>query len=183
MQHPAATAVIDRRYRESFAATVQPSFRDYVGYSRTSGSIAALGFRRASGGALFLESYLDQPVEALVAQALARPCDRSAIVEIGNFAADNAVVMLDLWGKVANDLGGACEIAVATLTAPLRRMFQRIGIPIQIIAPALQQRLGADGASWGSYFAQDPQVCVGVIADGQQALAIWLQRRRTGNAA
>ena len=30
--------------------------------------------------------------------------------------------MIELWGAVANDLGGSSEVAVATLTAPLRRM-------------------------------------------------------------
>lgn len=183
MPQSAEIHLISRRYRDVFGAALAPSFIAYMGKDTQSGTGAALGYRRANETPLFLETYLDQPIEALVSDRLGRTIARSQIVEIGNFAADNALAMIDLWGAAANDLGGASEIAVATLTAPLRRMFARIGLPLTMLAPAIPARLGQGAGAWGSYFDLDPQICMGVIAEGQRALATFLARRNRQDAA
>lgn len=173
--------LIGRKYREVFGASAWPCFTDWI---RAEGvPCAALGYRRASSGSLFLEAYLERPVDEVVSAALGRPVARDAIVEIGNFAADNAIAMVELWGRAANDLGGNGEIAVATLTAPLRRMFARIGLPIMPVAKADPARLENASAEWGSYYATDPLVCIGVIADGQAAISAFLARRNRKAAA
>jgi hypothetical protein len=177
MNSNVAVSVMGRKYLEVFGASPVPSFSDYVATGREPDRLAGLGYRRASDGGVFLESYLDGPVEVEVGKALGRRIARSDVVEIGNFAADNAFVMLELWGAAANDLAGSGEIAVATLTAPLRRIFNRIGLPFLSICPARAERLGPGAGEWGSYYQQDPQVCAGVIADGQAAIARWLSRR------
>lgn len=171
--------LIRRKYRETFGATLHPQYAQWM----EAGASAALGYRRADALPLFLETYLDAPIEDLVSQALGRPVEREAIVEIGNFAADNALAMIQLWGSAANDLSSTSEVAVATLTAPLRRMFTRIGLPITVLAPACRERLGGHGDSWGSYYDLDPQVCCGEIAPGQQAIAAFLARRNLRDAA
>ena len=125
----------------------------------------------------FLEAYLDAPVEDLAAIALGRPVARRQIVEIGNLAAVNPLAMIALWGAAANDLAALGDVAVATLTAPLRAMFRRIGIPIAAIAPARGERLGSAASAWGRYYDQDPWVCAGVIANGQAAINCFLERR------
>lgn len=179
MPRPDDFALIHRKYRDAFGATLTPSFSSYLGCR----SGAALGYCRAGDTPLFLEAYLDCPVEELVAAALGRAVERGQIVEIGNFAADNAMAMVELWGDAANDLGGSGEVAVATLTAPLRRMFARIGVPIVELAPARCDRLGEKGGEWGSYYDQDPRVCAGIIADGQHAIAAFMDRRQRRQAA
>lgn len=168
--------LIAHRYREVFGATVRPAFSDYLGQGG-----ATLGYRRATATPLFLEAYLGEPVEVASSRALGREVRREAIVEIGNFAVENASTMIELWGAAANDLGGSSEVAVATLTAPLRRTFARIGVPIVELAAADPARVGA-GAEWGSYYASDPMVCAGFIAAGQRALAAF-QARRPARAA
>ena len=173
------TDLIAVKYQEAFGASFRPAFASWL---EVNGG-AALGYRRASAGALFLEAYLDQPVEIALAEVLGRVVERAAIVEIGNFAAVNALAMIELWGSAANDLGAASEIAVATLTAPLRRMFERIGLPITAICPARPERLGGDLAEWGGYYELDPVVCMGVIADGQAAISAFLARRNHRFAA
>jgi len=182
---PEATdiSLIGRKYQDVFGARVVPAFGSYL--SRESAGLAGaiLGYRRAGEDRLFLEAYLDQPVEDEVARAFGRPFARDAIVEIGNFAADSAMAMVELWGAAANDLGGSNEVAVATLTAPLRRTFARIGIPIAILAPASPERLGEASDAWGRYYEADPRVCAGIIADGQGAIAAFLARRMGRRAA
>ena len=176
-------ALISRKYRDVFGATLKPAFETYMHCGPHAKRGAALGYQRAEEQPLFLERYLEQPIEQAVSEALGRTVARPQIVEIGNFAADNALAMVELWGAAANDLGKSGEVAVATLTAPLRRMFARIGLPVTVVAPARPDCLGADARAWGSYYDLDPQVCVGLIAEGQSAIAAFLQRRRERQAA
>jgi hypothetical protein len=168
-----AVTMIRQRYKDVFGAAISPGFTHYI----LSGRGASLGYRRAGEETLFVERYLDEPVEAVVGRALLRPVSRSQIIELGNLAATNAIAMIQLWGAAANDLGGLDEIAVATLTAPLRKMFRRIGIPIAVLTHADPERLGASIVDWGTYYAFDPQVCVGAIAEGQAAIEQFLSRR------
>lgn len=166
-----------RRYRQCYGAEVSPAFADWKARPAGEGHGALLGYRRAADGPLFLESYIDQPVEVAVATAWGRPVSRDQIVEIGNFAADNRLAMVNLWAATAQELAGTSAIVVATLTSSLRSMFGRIGLPVTDIAPARPDRLGDDADRWGSYYAQDPRICAGLIADGQHALGQFLNRR------
>ena len=172
---------VDDTYRRAYGARRAAVFGDYL--SRGGAGRAALGYRRAGAEPLFLEAYCDDPIETLVSAALDRTVSRDAIVEIGNLAANNAWSMIALWGEAANDLGGASEVVVATLTAPLRRMFARIGVPAYRLMAADPAKLGPAAADWGSYYAQDPCICAGPIAEGQRAIAGFLARRRRENAA
>ena len=181
MQTRPTIDLISRRYHEVFGATVRPGFDHWMQSGNEAG--AALGFRRAGSEPLYLESYLDCPIQELVSTTLGKPVERSAIIEIGNFAADNALAMVELWGRASNDLGHNGEVAAATLTASLRRMFSRIGVPIIALAPARPERLGKQAEQWGSYYASDPMVCIGVIAQGQAAISAFLARRQRKAAA
>jgi len=175
--------LIRRKYREAFGAQLSPSFASYLGCAGSGDCGAALGYRRAGEDPLFLEAYLDEAIEDTVSRVFGRPVTRESIIEIGNFAADNAMSMVALWGAAANDLAGSGEVAVATLTSPLRRMFARIGVPIVELAEARPERLDADAAEWGSYYQTDPRVCAGLIAEGQEAIAAFLGRRQRRKAA
>ena len=183
MSQAADTSLIRRKYQDVFGASIAPAFGSYLSQESDGRAGAVLGYRRAGEEPLFLEAYLDRPVEAEVVRAFGHSVPRNAIVEIGNFASDNALAMIELWGAAANDLGGSNEVAVATLTAPLRRIFTRIGIPIAVLAPALPGRLGEASAEWGRYYETDPRVCAGIIADGQEAIAAFLGRRARRRAA
>ncbi|MBS1240207.1 MAG: hypothetical protein H6R45_913 [Proteobacteria bacterium] len=177
------TSLIRRKYQDAFGACIAPSFGSYISRGPEGRPGAMLGYRRADEGGLFLEAYLDLPIEQHVGEAFGRSVARDQIVEIGNFAADNALAMIDLWGAAANDLATGTEIAVATLTAQLRRVFARIGIPVVELAPANALKLGAACAPWGRYYESDPRVCAGVIVDGQSAIAAFLGRRLSRAAA
>lgn len=177
MPRHAELQFVGRRYRDAFGARLAPNFSAYLTCETGRESTAALGYARAGAAPLFLEAYLDDPVEALVSAAYARPVARSRIIELGNFAAINPLAMVCLWGAAANDLAARGDIAVATMTGSLRGMFRRIGVPIVELARARPDRLGKAAADWGSYFDQDPVVCAGAISDGQRALNRFLERR------
>ena len=182
MPSHAAAALICHSYQKAFDARIAPAFAEIASRSTGDLPVAALGYQRASVGPLFLECYLDRPIEEMIAHFTGNTPDRFQIIEIGNLASSNALAMIELWGAVANDLAGDGEIAVATLTAPLRAMFARIGVPIHVLARAHSQAPGIDPDAWGRYYEADPMVCFGRIAEGQHAIARLLSRR-SGRAA
>jgi hypothetical protein len=171
--------IVRDRYRQVYGANLHSSFPRYA-FDKGG---AALGYRRASEGPFFVEQYLDAPVETVVALALSRPTRRSDIVELGNLASNNAMAMISLWDAVANDLAGSNEVAVATLTAPLRQMLRRIGLPFVVLAPAYPGNVRTEADDWGTYYSFAPQVCAGEIAAGQAAIGVFRgsrgQRRAT----
>jgi hypothetical protein len=171
-------AFIDEAFRHRYGAKGAGGYGHHLAIGDCQQKGAALGYRRAGQQRLFLEQYLDEPVETAVSAALGRSVAREQIIEIGNLAASNAWSMIALWGEAANDLGGSCEVVVATLTASLRRMFGRVGVPIVEVAAADPSRLGVAAADWGAYYDTDPRVCAGPIADGHRAIAAFMARRR-----
>ncbi|MGD9812157.1 MAG: thermostable hemolysin [Sphingobium sp.] len=177
MPDTSAQHLIFRRYKAAYGATIVPCFADLAGRAAGDQIVAALGYRRARHEPLFLEAYLDEPIERVLAGVVGRDCRREEIIEIGNLASDNALAMISLWAQAANDLGGEAEIAVAVLTAPLRSMFRRLGVKLYEIAPADPRRLGERASEWGDYYRLDPVVCAGFIADGQDRLARVISRR------
>jgi hypothetical protein len=168
--------LMQSRFEQVHQALPSIRYTELRGQSCGGRVCAALGYRRAHIEPLFLEAYLNEPVETLLSNQFERCVTRNDIVEIGNLASCNAPAMIALWAQTANDLGGQAEIAVAVLTLPLRRMFARLGVPLVEIVRADPASLGDASAEWGAYYAQDPVVCAGVIADGQAQLARFLVR-------
>ena len=131
---------------------------------------AAAGYGAAQGAHLFLEQYLDAPVEATLAGALGRPVERGEVVEVGNLAAVSAGAARRLIPQLARHLHRLGYRWVAfTATRALRNSFLRLGLKPLPIAPADRARLADRGASWGAYYEQDPLVMAGKIALGLDA--------------
>jgi hypothetical protein len=183
MKCDAPLQLVARRYREVHGASLPPTFDKFMAGGTDQVSTAALGYRWASNGTLYLEAYLDDPVEVVASRALDRLVLREDIVELGNLAAANGMAMVQLWGRAANDLGSSSQIAVATLTASVRAMFARIRLPIVELACATPCAVGAEAGQWGSYYRNDPRVCAGIIAEGQEALSRYFARRAERRAA
>jgi len=139
---------------------------------------AALGYRRAAGGPLFLERYLDVPVEEALRQRLGAPVKRERVVEIGCLAANCPSAMVELWTQVATELHAQAEIATAVLSAPLRNMLGRIGIRLFSLAPASAERVGEAVHQWGQYYQTDPVVCAAWLSDARDRLTTFRERRR-----
>lgn len=130
---------------------------------------AAAGYGSALEGPLFLEQYLDRPVEETLTAALGRPVHRSRIVEVGNLAAvsaGTARALIPLLARTLHRLG--YRWVVFTATRELRNSFRRLGLhPVRLAAADPARVAGA--AAWGSYYERDPQVMAGRIALGLRA--------------
>lgn len=165
--------LVASRYAAVHGASRAVEFPNYCTVLDSEGPCATLGFRNASEGPLFLEAYLDRPIEQLLAEALDREVGRDRIVEIGAHASQRPRATVALWARAAAELAFASDVAVAVLTAPMRAMFARLGLPIAIIAPADRARLADGGATWGRYYETEPMVCAGEIAAARPALSRW----------
>lgn len=174
MQPPASTAqrralehFIAARFQRAYGATPTQFLPNLLGLPDAAGGWqAAVGYADAAAGQLFLEQYLDAPVEQVLGQALRRRLPRGRIVEVGNFAAARAGVARRIIPALAarlRDLG--FEFAVFTATRELRNAFLRLKLWPLVLAPADPARLRAGAAAWGSYYAHAPKVMGGRIAD------------------
>jgi hypothetical protein len=131
---------------------------------------AAAGYAAAGVQTLFLEQYLDQPIELALAAALGRPIARMGIVEVGNLAAISAGMGRAIIPQLARHLHRLGYIwVVFTATHALRNSFHRLGLRPLPLTRADPARLPDGGTSWGTYYDQDPVVMAGKIVLGLHA--------------
>lgn len=159
-----AETFIAEIFRRHYAAEVSSFAPNLMLLEQGERLVAAAGWRGAGSERLFLENYLDAPVETVVSRLAGRPVERRRIVEVGNLASDrrgsSVAVILTLAAHL-DRLG--FEWVVFTATAELIAIFQRLDLPPLAIASADPARLGADAKLWGSYYASNPVVVAGRI--------------------
>jgi len=177
---PKVEATIRRVYAERFGARVQNFAPMLVSLHEGEGVeariLAAAGYRIATQP-LFLETYLDRPVDELLAAHGARPT-RGRIVEVGHLAAARPGEGRRLILRLAHEFARLdIEWVVGTLTEELRSLFQRMGIAPIALGAADPARLGAVAADWGSYYDHHP-----VVLAGNLAVALRRLGRKSGAA-
>ena len=168
-----AEGFLDEAYSKAFGGKIRRHYPNII-YLRdeAGGVLAAVGFRCAAQEPLFLEQYLDDPVELAVSRQSGQAVGRHQIAEIGSLASNNPGASLILFLALAHHLDQqGCALAVATATRQLRRSFARVGFVTRQLAQADKSRLGGGAEDWGSYYEADPLVLVGEIAPALPALA------------
>ncbi|MEY3950601.1 MAG: hypothetical protein RJB21_359 [Pseudomonadota bacterium] len=134
--------------------------------------LAALGFSSIRQKKVFLEQYLDIPLEMEIAAHTHENTSRSEIVEVGNLAAIHAGAGRTLIINMTRYLHEQGYKWVAfTATRNLLNSFKRLGIKLVQLAEADPKRLPDAGKNWGSYYDTKPQVMFGDIASGYAKLA------------
>lgn len=134
--------------------------------------IAALGYSLAADGPLFLEQYLDAPLEQEIGARAGHAIERSQIVEVGNLAAGHAGAARALIVSMTRLLHGHGLHWVAfTATASLLNSFTRLRLKPGVLADADPRRLADGGQRWGTYYHSQPQVMFGDIRYGYAQLA------------
>lgn len=127
---------------------------------------AIAGLRCAGNSRLFLEQYLDVPVEQAVSRCFRQPVDRCQVIEIGNLVstAPGAGSMLFTALPLLLELAGIRWVA-CTATPQVRAMLTKLGFPIRTICEAQPEVLGADADTWGSYYDARPTVIAGDVRE------------------
>jgi hypothetical protein len=152
---------IRRVYRRHFAARLTHFMPVLVSRVVSGPPCAAAGYRSAVEP-LFLERYLPQPVEQMLAVVAGERIAREEIVEVGQFASQRAGEGRRLMVDLARHLVDAgFRWAVITATADLRRMFRHQGLSALPLADAQRRCVGDEAPLWGSYYRHAPKVLAG----------------------
>ncbi|QLL10728.1 thermostable hemolysin [Pseudomonas chlororaphis] len=168
-QRPLFEAFIQRRFRKAHGADIRHFMPQLFGMRNiASGELCAVaGVRLASHEQLFLERYLDDPIEPLISAAADRAVDRAGIVEVGNLAAsDTGSARLSIIAMTYLLAMGDLEWVAFTGNIGLVNSFHRLGLKPVTLCAADPQRLGDERHSWGSYYESKPWVHVGNIRAG-----------------
>jgi hypothetical protein len=122
--------------------------------------IAVCGLHSAATERLFLESFLDKPIEALLSEHTGTPVKRGDIVEIDNFSVEELGMTRHLVTAINDQLYfTAKQWAVLTATPALRDVFIELGIHPEILADTDINLLSSeDRIAWGNYFEQKPLI-------------------------
>ena len=164
-QRPALERFIAERFRQAYGAQVSHFCAHLLGLRDAAGAWqAAAGYTPAASGALYLEQYLERPVELVLSDALGEHVPRERIVEVGNLASAAKGFggrFLPALRAYLVDLGYAW--AVFTATREVRGILGRFAFDARALAPAAPERLPDAGAGWGTYYAHAPSVMAGCI--------------------
>lgn len=173
--HPVVTAIsepesADRQELEDFVRTIfrrahkaeishfMPkllSVRDAKG-----NLLAVCGLRHADQEKLFLETYLDAPIEALLSQLNHTAIDRESVLEVGNLAVADPVNVRSLLASISLYLHSThSEWAVFTGISVLRNSLIKLNMSLQLLGEANIDRIPEqERAAWGTYYNERPQV-------------------------
>jgi hypothetical protein len=160
----AAEAFIAEIFRRRHAAELRHFAPNLLLLERSGRIAAAAGWRCAADEPLFLESYLDAPVETVVSRTAGHPVGRARIVEVGHLASatpGGTVAVIMALARHLDRLG--FEWVTFTATDELISIFRRLALPPLAIAAADPGRLGAQADHWGRYYERHPVVVAGRI--------------------
>ena len=177
-----ARRFIEARYREFFGSNVGVRYPRLLVLSDGAGHVAAAGgIRRAAESSLFLEQYLDKPVEQAIAALSGRPVARHGLVELGSLAAVSSRAAMYLIAAMAAFMKQqGFDYALVTSTDRLRRLFGHFDFALRCLGDARKDALADGGDGWGHYYDHAPRVLAGSVA--QCFAAVVQGRDRQGNA-
>lgn len=158
-------------YRNSYGAQLQALMPLLLEVRCHNTTQAALGMRPGRGDAPFyLEHYLDQPVEQVIARRSAGPVARADIVEIGNLAAARrgASPLLFLIMAATLDAAGYRWLAF-TATPQVEKLVARLQYRPLELSDVDPDRIGPERALWGTYYETRPRVMCVPLAEALDA--------------
>ncbi len=166
---------IHARFAASYGATVRNFMPRLLTLRGAAGNIhGAVGLRPAMTEQLFLETYLDVPIEIAIAATVGHPVDRQRVVEIGNFASavpGTTRAMIEALTILLHH--EAFEWVSFTGAAGLRNAFTRLQLHPTRLCSADPERLNASERNhWGTYYDHAPCVYIGNIREGHAALQL-----------
>lgn len=148
-------------FKQVYGADIQHFMPQLVALRDDRGILmAAFGLRQAATEKLFLEQYLDEPIEVLMTRQLGRRITREEITCIGNLAVANprnAGVLIA--HVIKHSMSMNLPWGVATAHHSLQNGLIKGGRDLYPLAVANPERLTIEErAHWGSYYKHLPQI-------------------------
>lgn len=160
-ERPVLERYIHDRFAREYGADINSFMPSLIELHAGSDIHAALGIRPAADHTrLFLETYLEMPIELQLANITGLDIQREHIVEVGNLAATRPGSSAPLFGALACFLDRAgYEWTVICATPTVQNVFSKLRIPLLRLADANIDALPADQkALWGTYYQTRPTV-------------------------
>lgn len=126
--------------------------------------LGVVGVREARHERLYLERYLDGPVERVASERTGIAVRRRDLVEIGNLACRDKACAQRLLALLPWFLLDAGYRWIAfTGTRAVREMVQKLGATLIELAPASATQVADAADLWGAYYEHDPRVVIGFL--------------------
>lgn len=156
----AAETLVRNVYQATYGARVPEFLPLLLELHGASSGLAVLGMRLAQPHEnLYLEHYLESPIEQEIAVRMGRPVARGDIVEIGNLAASSAGLSAPLFLVMAAALSAAQYRWLAfTATPQVERIVARLNYAPLLLCDVDVERLGERAQQWGRYYESRPRV-------------------------
>ena len=134
---------------------------------------SAVGIRPACGNDLFLEQYLQEPVENALGVLSDHNVNRGEIVEVGNLVSTQGGSSQLIYLVMAMILHRAgFKWLVITATPQVQKSIKRLGFELYALADADLSALDDSSLSgWGTYYENRPGVVAGNLAEAMAVLA------------
>lgn len=151
-------AFICARYRHHFGAEITCDYPQLIATCDAQGKIVAACGLRTADQPLFLERYLDAPVEQVLSTLFRKSLDRRHIAEIGNLVSVHRdatpLLFKMLWKEMHRQ---DVSHAIVTCTRNLKARFR--SLTLVSLGNASEQCLTEqERACWGSYYSHDPEM-------------------------
>jgi Thermostable hemolysin len=167
-------AFVAYRFADVHGARVRSFMPALLGMHDGQGALrCALGYRDAETASLYLEQYLDIPVERAIANALiatgqhAPRIDRTSVVEVGNLAGRGCRAALHMVARLPGYLiARGYQWVTFTATSRVRTVLESFNAPLLDLGPADPARLCGDAGDWGGYYHCEPRVMAGFLPHG-----------------
>jgi hypothetical protein len=168
-------AYVQERFAAKHGAAVRSFMPTLVSFRNRRGELHGVaGIRGAAEGALYLEQYLDQPIEArlrasLGAVAAGADIRRDEIVEVGNLAGASCRAAVRMVAQLPVFLmERRFAWIVFTATGALRQILEGFGTSLVELGRAEPASVAGAGDSWGRYYETDPRVFAGYLPDADR---------------
>ncbi|MGH1460766.1 MAG: thermostable hemolysin [Neptuniibacter sp.] len=164
-----------QRFKAAYGADIKDFLPNMIALVDSNNRLqASAGFQSAAATSLYLEHYLDKPIEATIADRLNVSIPRrNEILEVGNLASLSAGATRRLILNLACYFQSqGFKWLVITATPQVKHSFEKlnVGLNLHSICPASLDAVSTSETNWGNYYDHDPEVYVGDIDSGICAL-------------
>ena len=156
---------IEHTFHRTYGAKIDKHYPTLMSvHDEEDNILAAVGFRFAKDEPLFLEQYLDGPIEQRLQEHSHKPVAREVIAEVGNLASLGQGASIFLFAALNAYLAQhGIQIDTFTATDSLHRHFTKLGMNAVELGKANQEKLPDFGFSWGTYYKETPRVVAGSV--------------------
>jgi hypothetical protein len=174
---------VHARFASKHGAQVRTFMPTLVAFRNRHGELSGVtGIRGAHESPLYLEHYLDQPIEARLLAAVRaqspewsvdrggiRAIRRDEIVEVGNLAGASCRAAVRMVAQLPLFLmQRRYAWIVFTATSAVRQILQGFGAPLIELGRADPASVAGAGDAWGRYYETDPRVFAGYLPDADR---------------